>query len=138
MGLAGKILDSWLLLYYSLAVWLTTGVQFRRRQPAPFVRLVPIINTTMTGQILSIYQSVIFLIFGRSLPNSLLILGIALVVISLIAWALPLLEKRALRQSIPARFRKLSESRRRQLAWICFFLFWGTFCGMFGVIASMN
>ena len=124
--------------HYALAVWMSTGVRFRRRQPVPFAKLVPGINTVITGQVVSIYISLYFLIVGRGLGAGVVVSGIVLVGALLLIWILPRLEKRALRQRIPARFRKLSEGQRRQRAWAGFLLFWAAFFSIFFVAASLN
>ena len=133
-----RLLDGWLLQHYALAVWMTTGVRFRRRQPARFDKLVPIINLTISGQVISPCGGIYFLLGGRSLPDSTIYIGTGLLVLLLIVFILPKLEKRALRQRIPARFRKLSEGQRRRRAWAGFLLFWAAFYSIFFVAASLN
>ena len=133
-----RLLDGWLMQHYALAVWLTTGVR-RQRPPQPFAKLVPGIYTIITGQILSVFSSVFLFVFdGWSLPDSAIYIGTGLLVLWLVVFILPRLEKRALRQSIPARFRKLSEGQRRRRAWAGFLLFWAAFYSIFFVAASLN
>ena len=67
-----------------------------------------------------------------------MLLSIALIGALLLIWILPKLEKRALRQSIPARFRKFNEGQRRRRAWAGFLLFWAAFFSIFFVAASLN
>jgi len=43
-----------------------------------------------------------------------------------------------LRQSIPARFRKLNEPQRRRFAWAGLLLFWAAFNSMFIVSAFID
>ena len=133
-----RLLDGWLMQHYALAVWMSTGVRFRRRQPVPFAKLVPIINYTISGQVIFTYVSLYFLIAGRGRGVIAVGSGIALTVAGLIFFILPQLEKRALRQSIPARFRKFSEGQRRRWAWTCFFLFWAAFYSILFVVASLD
>lgn len=83
------MLNAWLLQHYALAVWLSTGLDMRRRKPAPLDKLLPFIYTAITGQVLSVYQSVVPLLAGREPPTSALILGIMLVVAVLLIWILP-------------------------------------------------
>ena len=137
MGLS-QLLTAWLLQHYALAVWLSTGVNTRRRKPAPLDKLMPFIYTAITGQVLSVYQSIVFLLAGRSMPTSILVLGIVSVVVVLLVWILPWLELRTKRAGVPTLFNKLTEGHRRRYAWTAMLLFWTVFFGFFAVITSLN
>ena len=132
------MLRAWLLQHYALAVWLTTGVNTRRRKPAPFDRLVPLINLTISGQVLFTYASLYLLLGGKALPDSILILGVVLVVAWLIVWVLPRLEVYAKKAGVRFLFQKLNETQRRFYVWICFVLFWAAFFSIFVVAASLD
>lgn len=131
------MINAWILQHYALAVWMTTGVNTRRRKPAPFAKLVRIVNLTIAGQIIFTYQSVVLLLGGKNLPDSVLVIDIILVVAVLVDWVLPWLEVRARRESVPTMFLKLSQAQRRWRVLAGFVLFWVAFFSIFFVAGSL-
>lgn len=136
-GWPARLLDGWLLQHYALIVWLTTGVR-KRRPPLRFAKLSAAFRTFVSGQIFSIYVSLYFIILGRGLGTTSLVVYIILFGSLFIIFALPWLEKRLLHHDIPANFRKLDEGHRRRLAWVCFGLFWAAFSSIFFVAALLD
>lgn len=132
------MLHTWLLQHYALAVWLTTGVDTKKRKPAPLPRLVRLINTTITGQVLFLFLGAYFLAGGRAWPDSVLVISVVLVVAGLLVWVLPRLEARAKQDDLPAVFRQLTKGQRRGRAVMGFLLFWTAFASIFFVAASLD
>ena len=132
-----RVLDAWLLQHYALVVWLTTGVR-KRRPPLPFAQLAAGFRTFISGQLALLFNALLLWLTGRKLSDGAFCLLNGLFLLSLLAYLLPLLEKRTLHRSIPARFRQLGEGHRRRLAWTCFVLFWAAFGSLFFVGASLK
>jgi|GEM_PF-4318773 len=132
------MLRAWLLQHYALAVWASTGVDLRRRPPAPLEKLLPFIRAVITGQVLAVCVSLYFALGGRALPDWTLVVGIGLVVAWMLVWALPLLDTRLKKECIPAAFRQLAEPQRRRQAWTGMLLFWAAFFSIFFVAAFLS
>lgn len=132
------MINAWLLQYYSLGVWLTTGFDTRRRKPASLDKLVPFINTAITGQLVFAYVSLYFLLDGKALSENIMIGSILFVGAGVMIGLLPRLEARAKRERLPMLFLKLSRGKRLWYACSGLVLFWATFFSIFVVAASLD